>query len=190
MIDRDAALCCVCWSQSLVVTTYEGEELRLSAEDQRELRRWKQSLRFAAGGGGALSGSDDDADSMASWPSSSSMDDSEQCVTQTRLLVAFAWVVLFAPFCCHQRVCVWTVLMARAVSARLVAAAAVAAAAAATVTGAATMTRTTAGGPCRQSGPPPSLAAPASATGQTARQASSRARTQGGAPAATTRRTA
>jgi|EP01046_Picozoa_sp_COSAG06_P031312 hypothetical protein len=189
MIDRDAALCCVCWSQSLVVTTYEGEELRLSAEDQRELRRWKQSLRFAAGGGGALSGSDDDADSMASWPSSSSMDDSEQCVTQTRLLVAFAWVVLFAPFCCHQRVCVWTVLMARAVSARLVAAAAVAAAAA-TVTGAATMTRTTAGGPCRQSGPPPSLAAPASATGQTARQASSRARTQGGAPAATTRRTA
>jgi hypothetical protein len=189
MIDRDAALCCVCWSQSLVVTTYEGEELRLSAEDQRELRRWKQSLRFAAGGGGALSGSDDDADSMASWPSSSSMDDSEQCVTQTRLLVAFAWVVLFAPFCCHQRVCVWTVLMARAVSARLVAAAAVAAAAA-TVTGAATMTRTTAGGPCRQSGPPPSLAAPASATGQTARQASSRARTQGGAPVATTRRTA
>ncbi len=62
----------------LVVTTYTGEELRISTPNQRDVRRWKQSLRFVAGGGGrTLSDDDDDANSMDSWPSSSSMDESE-----------------------------------------------------------------------------------------------------------------
>lgn len=63
--------------QALVVTTFGGKELCVFTSDRRDLRRWKQSLRFAAAGGGRALSDDDDADSMESWPSSSSMDGSE-----------------------------------------------------------------------------------------------------------------
>ena len=77
---------------TVVVITYEGEELRLSTPNADSLRRWKQSLRFVAGGGGsAHSDTDSDQGSAESWPSSSSMDESMHDGSVSSQAIPTAW---------------------------------------------------------------------------------------------------
>ena len=147
--------------QVLVVTTYTGEELRISTQDKRDLRRWKQSLRYVAGGGGRALSDEDDADSMESWPSSSSMDESEQYVGLCTLyrICGFQLVCQMSIIACtnwsypqNARVCACMLVTVREV---------------------AMTTQTVVAGHSRYTGLQPSRAAPAGATGLTEKLESS-----------------